>query len=103
MSGTTLLAPLRFISLMLNIILSAELLETTSDNDTACGLNYDAGGTTAVVSCMIALTCFETFGLMTGLSVFQDLQSLFSLTVNFLSVFLILFFQMDVWCSTSLW
>ena len=41
MAGTSLLAPLRFVSLMLNVIVTSELLVVTSDNDLACGSNHN--------------------------------------------------------------
>ena len=45
---------------------------------------------------MIGLTVFELFGLMTGLSLEQDIQGLWSAGLHFISMFLLLFYMMEV-------
>jgi len=102
MSGTSFLAPLRFVSLLLNLIVIAEIFSSSDDQDDLCGPD-NARNSEIVAGCMIALTSFEIFGLITGISIFNDIHSLFSSGFNLLSMFLILFYHMDKWCSNSLW
>lgn len=107
MSGTSFLAPLRFISLLLNLIVISEVFPFTVCNDEpqnpACEQDYDAQQIRIPAACMVALTCFEIFGLITGISIFNDIHNLFSSGFNLLSMFLILFYQMDNWSPNSLW
>ena len=75
MSGTSFLAPLRFISLLLNLIVISEIFPFTVCNDdtrnAACDQDYDAQQIRIPAACMVALTCFEIFGLITGISIFN--------------------------------
>ena len=75
MSGTSFLAPLRFISLLLNLIVISEIFPFTVCNDDArnpaCDQDYDAQQIRIPAACMVALTCFEIFGLITGISIFN--------------------------------
>lgn len=92
-AAKSLLVPLRFMSLILNLVVAAELfVPERTDNQ----LVIAAG-------CIIGLSVFELFGLMTGLSLEQDIQGLWSAGLHLISIFLLLFHLMENWSTQSLW
>ena len=88
-AAKSLLVPLRFMALILNLIVAAELFIPERESNQA---DIAAG-------CIIGLSAFELFGLMTGLSLEQDIQGLWSAGLHLISMFLLLFHLMEVWIN----
>ena len=103
-AAKSLLVPLRFISLMLNIIVAAELFIPGQSNENVRNHTQSSkyskktksNDTYIQALVIIGLTLFELFGLMTGLSLEQDIQGLWSAGLHLISMFLLLFYLMEV-------